>query len=428
MEQKKFHYAWVICAVTCMIYICTIGVLSNSSFGPYLISEGGLSNTQNSLLVSVRSVTSIIFCVLCAPFYKKVSLRLGLAGGLVAGGIAWICYAVASSYVLYVIGALIMGAVHGIAANVATAMIINNWFTARKNLAFGITTASSGLTGVVLPPVVRILVEQFSLTVCCTAVAIFFFVIGVITWLTVRDHPEDMGLKTYGYGQAETTKAKKVNNPSKPKPVYSPSKFHMALLFIVYFFIGGQLYATWSHVSVLLSTAGFESATFAGLLSFCGLMLMLGKILYGWVTDRGNAEISFYIFCPLQALGLIINAYAADTLNFNLAVIGCLLEGGAGVISTVGLSSMAAALYPEEKRFNQIVVWFTTFYNIGHTVFTPMFGIIADNFGTYSPAYYFCAVLGFANIVLVAVAFRGAAARAARSDPNPSGAVPDSGV
>lgn len=409
MNGKKLHYAWMICAITCLIYICTIGILSNSSFGPYLIENGGLTNTQNSLLVSLRSFTSIIFCILCAPFYKKVSLRAGLFGGVIAGGVAWLCYAIASSYALYVVGALIMGAVHGIAANVATAMIINNWFTTRKNLAFGITTASSGLTGVILPPVVRTLVEQFSLRTCFIAVAVFFFTVGILTWLIVRDHPEDLGMHTYGYDQAETENKKKT---SAHKAVYTPSRFHFILLLVVYFFIGGQLYATWSHVSVLLSTAGFESATFAGLLSFCGLMLMLGKILYGWITDRGNAEISFYIFCPLQAVGLLLNAYAASTMNFPIAIAGCLLEGGAGVISTVGLSSMAAALYPDEKNFNRIVVWFTTFYNIGHTVFTPMFGIIADRFGSYSPAYYGCAVLGFLNIILVAVAFRGAAKRA----------------
>lgn len=306
-----------------------------------------------------------------------------------------------------------MGIVHGIAANVATAMVINNWFIARKHLAFGITTASSGLTAIVLPPIVRTLVENFSLSICFSAVAAFFIIAGILSWLLIRDHPEDIGLKSYGYDQKEDTNSKEKEAVSAvPKAKYAPSKFHFALLLIVYFFIGGQLYATWSHVSVLLSTAGFKSATFSGLLSFCGLMLMLGKIIYGWVTDKGNAEISFYIFCPLQATGLILNAYAASTMNFSLAIAGCILEGGAGVISTVGISSMAAELYPDELNFNRIIVWFTTFYNIGHTFFAPLFGIIADNVGSYSPAFYGCAILGFINIALVAIAFRGSAKRA----------------
>ena len=412
--MKKVHYAWVICGVTCLIYICTIGMLSNSSFGPYILSDGGLSKTQYSMIVSVRSIFSMIFTALCGLFYTKVPLRFGLSTGLFVGALSFVLWGVAPSYTVYLIGAALAGVVHGLAANVATAMVINNWFTTRRNLAFGITTASSGLTAVILPPVVRGLVETYSLKVCFFTVAAFFALIGLLSFVLIRDKPEQKNLQSYGFGLEDIVrdgKKKKVSSGA-PAGTYAPSKLHFWLLMIVYFFIGGQLYATWSHVSVLFSNAGFNSASFSTLLSITGIALMCGKILYGYVTDKTNAEISFYIFCPLQAIGLLINAYAASNMNFTLAIVGCLLEGGAGVISTVGLSSMASELYRDNAGFNKAVVWFTTFYNIGHTVFSPMFGIIADTFGSYSPAYYGASVLGFANVVIVAYVFRGANKRA----------------
>ena len=410
IERKSKRYAWLVCILTCFIYICGIGFLSNGSFGPYLIKDGGLTNTQNSLLVSVRSVLSMISTALCAAFYKKIKLRHGVALGMIVGGIGWAIYAMAPSFGVYVCGAVLFGIVHGLAANVPAAMIVNNWFETRRNLVFGITTASSGFLSVILPPIVKYLVETFSLRVCFFSVCAVFMIVGVLTFLILRDYPSQLGLQAYGHGQTDTA-TKKVSSGA-PIGTYAPSKLHFWILQIVYFNIGIQLYSTWSHVSVLHSTSGFDSATFATLLSIAGFALMAGKIVFGQITDRTNAEITFYIFCPLQAIGCILNAFASDTQNFTLAVVACLLEGGAGVISTVGLSSVASELYKGNNAFTKAVVWFTTFYNVGHTVSAPIFGMIADRIGTYSPAFYGAGVIGFINVVLMAIVFRGSAKRA----------------
>ena len=411
--MKKIHYAWVICGVTCLVYICTIGMISNSVYGSYLLADG-MTKTQYSLIVSVRSYLSMACTALCALFYKKVSLRVGLSGGLIVGALYFVIFALAPSFSAYIVGAALSGIVHGLAAGVATAMLIKNWFTTKRNLAFGITTASSGLTAVILPPIVRALVETYSLQTCFLTIAAFFTLVGIIAGIFLRDRPEQKNLQSYGHGLADTVadKGKKKVASGAPAGTYAPSKLHFCLLLIVYFFIGGQLYATWSHVSVLFSDAGFNSASFATLLSITGIALMFGKILYGHVTDRTNAEISFYIFCPLQSIGVIINAYAASHMNFSLAVVGCLLEGGAGVISTVGLSAMAAELFHDSDEFRRAVVFFTTFYNLGNAVITPIFGLTSDRFGSYSPAFYGAAVLGFINLAIVAFVFRGANRRA----------------
>lgn len=412
IERRSKRYAWLVCILTCFIYICGIGFLSNGSFGPYLISDGGLTNTQNSLLVSIRSILSMIATATCAMFYKKISLRVGVSLGMIVGGIGWAFYAMAPNFGTYVCGAVLFGIVHGLAANVPAAMIVNNWFETKRNLVFGITTASSGFLSVILPPIVKYLVETFSLRTCFFVVCAVFLIVGVLTFIILRDRPADLGLHAYGYGMKDT--GTKKNSSGAPIGTYAPSKLHFWILQLVYLNIGIQLYSTWSHVSVLHAASGFDSASFATLLSIAGFALMAGKIIFGQITDRTNAELTFYIFCPLQAVGCILNAYASDSQNFTLAVVACLLEGGAGVISTVGLSSVATELYKGSNAFTKAVVWFTTFYNVGHTISAPVFGMIADAVGTYSPAFYGAGVIGFINVILMAIVFRGSAKRAQR--------------
>lgn len=414
-KHSPLHYAWIICIITCMIYFLTIGGLSNSSYGPYLISDAGLTNTESSWLVSIRVYVAILFTALSQPFYKRFSLRIGFTGGLLLGGIAWFIYMISArgdSFASYIPGAVLMGVGYGLSGGVACALIVNNWFVSRKNLVFGITTASSGFTAIVLPPVIGILAEAYSLSAFFMVTGITYVVIGLVVWFLVKDRPEQMGLLPYGIDDPKEAAALKTSKKRKSGRVYSITKFHITLYLIVHFFIGIQLFATWSHVSVLLSTAGYDTVTFSGLLSFCGICLIFGKTLYGWVTDRGNAETSFYIFCPIQATGCIINAIGALYLNFPLTVIGCLLECCAGVISTVGVSALAAELFPDERNFTKAVTWCLVVYNLGNAIFAPFFGMVADATGSYAPAFIGAGILGYVNIVLIAILFRSAKKRA----------------
>ena len=105
-KMKKVHYAWVVCAAGTLAMICNMGVCSTlmSAFLPY-IKATGISGSESSMIVSVRSFCSLATMFLVPLYYRKVSLRLGMTLATVLGGVGMLVFALGGSVWVYYIGA-----------------------------------------------------------------------------------------------------------------------------------------------------------------------------------------------------------------------------------------------------------------------------------------------------------------------------------
>lgn len=403
-EQGK-NYCWLVVAVTCGILFCNMGIIASSIHGSYLISEVGLSNVQNSMLISVRLFFCLIGSALCGVYFSRLSLHAGLTLSMVMGTASYALFAIAGDYPVFLAAAALSGMTQGFGGSIGTSVLIKNWFVKKQSFAFGVTAAASGLCSVILPGLVRNLTESASLRTAFLAETGIFAAVALVTFLVIRDRPEQIGLRAYG---AESGNMRWGNEHTETVgEVRKTSKQSFVLLAVMFILSGGQIYATWIHFSVLFSTAGFPSSEYTVLLSIGGAALMAGKILYGLFTDRFGSKSAFYLFCPIQMAGLLLNCCAVMTGSFAVGVIGSILEGGAGVITTVGMSSMAADLYPDSEDFKKKMIWFTCIHLSGSLIFSTLFGVTADLFSSYVPIFAVCALLGAVNMVLVKLAYKG---------------------
>lgn len=407
--MKKNYYAWVMVAMSCFICFVSIGMISNSVHAPYFI-EGGLTNAENSLLVSLRTFSGVFATAVCGVYYKKLSLKNGMALGLLFGAISYSLYSIADVFWIYAVAALFSGVCFGIASSVPTSILVKNWFNKNRSLAFGITTASSGLTSLVLPQIVKVLTDAFSFKTTLMIEAILFVVVAVLTFVLVVDNPADKGLEPYG-GTVENTEES--NAKSKKHFAYlpgelKPTKLHFVILCLIFFLIGCQLYATWNHMSLLYSTEGIDMTIVMSLISIAGGALMVGKMVFGVFSDKFNGKIAYIVFCIVQVVGMFISCFAAYTHSLPLGIIGCLLEGGAAVTATTGMSTICSELYPNPEEYKNKLVTLTVVYNAGGFIFSPIFGIIADGVGSYIPAFIMASILGIVTIILIAILYSGA--------------------
>ena len=138
-----------------------------------------------------------------------------------------------------------------------------------------------------------------------------------------------------------------------------------------------------SHLTMLYTSSGYSSLFVAGLLSYLGAMISLGKIVCGQVYDRLG--------------GLGGNCFAFGTLLLALAL--CTLAPIGGVllpvlaITAFGLGLSITAVSPARwagdlcADYESGVRSITLAFTAGMLVFGPLPGLLADWLGGYVPAY-----------------------------------------
>ena len=223
-------------------------------------------------------------------------------------------------------------------------------------------------------------------------------VLGLLVFLLVRDVPGDLGLEPYHLGGPETPAP-----PPRPAPAGMTPALRLSLLLAV-FLIGGPGGPGFSHLTVLYTTAGYDSASAALLISYLGLVICVSKILCGQIYDRfGSRAGNWYVhlvflagllLCCLAHLGGMLPAFAAMTL-FGLGL----------SISAVTFAIWSADLFGD-AQYEGAVRSLTVSYALGMLLFGPIPGLLADRFHSYVPAYALFALCLAVSLVIIQRAYR----------------------
>ena len=223
-------------------------------------------------------------------------------------------------------------------------------------------------------------------------------VLGLLVFLLVRDVPGDLGLEPYHLGGPETPAP-----PPRPAPAGMTPALRLSLLLAV-FLIGGPGGPGFSHLTVLYTPAGYDSASAALLISYLGLVICVSKILCGQIYDRfGSRAGNWYVhlvflagllLCCLAHLGGMLPAFAAMTL-FGLGL----------PISAVTFAVWSADLFGD-AQYEGAVRSLTVSYALGMLLFGPIPGLLADRFHSYVPAYALFALCLAVSLVIIQRAYR----------------------
>lgn len=390
MDKKK--YRWVICAGCTLMFFCTagLGMTGFSVYQPYLISDGGLTNAQASMLTSIRSMFTFITMFAAARILNKTDIRRG--GALSAAGIAaaMLLYGAADSFPVYAAGAAVAGSCYGIGGMLAVSVMIHRWFEEHQGLAVGICSAGSGFSAVIGTPVITWLIETFSMRTAFFIEAAFTAVLAVLVFLMLRNRPK--GEERPPQFVSKTAKGK------KKETMFRIGKREAAFVMAGVLLMGFTYPAT-SHISVLYRNEGFSPAHVSLLVSAMGAALFVGKCVYGQAADKLGSFRSGNIFFGMLVIGSALCCLAGNG-NMGLAVAAVVLVSCGSVLLSVGLTIIADAVaklqyYAVVVRRIQIV------YMLGSMVFGVVPGIIADHAGNYIPAYVLITVFAAAAMLLI---------------------------
>ena len=109
MEPK--YYRWVICGAGMIALFCTGGLLITgfNVYTPYLISEGGLSDAEVSLVLLVRNLFSLLSMFLVVPMIRKLDIRLNITIAVLSGAAAFAVFSAAQHVLLFCLGMALAG-------------------------------------------------------------------------------------------------------------------------------------------------------------------------------------------------------------------------------------------------------------------------------------------------------------------------------
>ncbi len=403
--RKDSMWPWVICAGSVLVFFTSIGLTPGtfSVHAPFMIEEWGLTNTQNSSIVSVRTFAGLVAIYLCGVYYNKLfSLRVGMSIGVVLGGIGFFIFSQADSFAMGCIAACFTGACYGFAGSVPVSIIIANWFNKKRVTAMSIAFASSGIAAWIVPPIVSRLIVATSLSNAFIIEGCVIIGIAIVAFLLLRNKPEDVGVEPLGgkdFLEAEKKTKKKVE-------IFHPTKASQAMVYVVSFIIGAINFTAYNHFTVLYTTdGGWDPVTASGFLSMAGFALLVGKLLGGWLADRYSARSTAFIFFGFTLAAMIMAPLLCDVSNSMIPRITMLVYGIGGILATTGISAYALELSTKED-YPRVARWSYVVYGISSVICSYGMGFIADMTGGYAPAYYVLAAVTVIGFLLLQYAYR----------------------
>lgn len=396
--MKRIHYAWVVCAAATLATISNLGLCGTlmSAYMPY-IAATGVSGSVISTMVSIRSLFSLVGLFFVSVYYRMFSLRKGIALASVFGAAAMLIFSVGGNAYIYYAGSALAGLVIGIGSSFPTSLLLTRWFRRRIGLALGICASGSGISLVCFPALIDKIVNMFGLQVAFWCLSGFSLVSALVVGLLIRNAPQEMGLSAFDRGPEPKTAANATEG-------FHVSAGIMILLLIQVILVSGISSTGSSHLTILMTSSGYDSDVAALFLSMFGLCLTAGKFIYGAAADRMGTKTASVVVGVILVVGLMLPCFMDGEAMWPCATTMLLLGLGYPP-STLGIALWATD-FSSIKTYEKTLKRMQILGSVGGVVIGAMPGRIYDAFGHYQGAYVVLAIGSALCIPMLLIAYR----------------------
>ena len=407
--RLPFFYGWIIVALGLLGMGSWTGIRTSFAvFYAALLDEFGWSRGGAA---GVQSVAYIVYLIL-APLAGGLIDRFGprrviLPGLLICCGGLTLCAYISNLLHFYLLFGVVVAT--GITAISITAYspILAHWFEKKRGLAVGIAVSGMGLGTFVVVPLAQHFISLWGWRASFVALGILIFIVLFpLTLIFIRYRPSDLGLSPDGAvaGQAPKKRTVQVVDPAwaatdwTVKRIFKTSRYWALLTFV--FLSITPVYLMITHSVRFFIDKGVEKMAAAFFLAAVGIVSLVFRIFWGWLSDRIGREPTFTcgaVFLTLAALCLIfINATGQTRLAYLFSL---LLGMGWGVTAPMFIS-VSADLF-QGKRFGLIYGILEAVVGAGCAFGAWFGGFIFDKTQSYQAAFILCAAFALASGVIV---------------------------
>lgn len=303
LDKKR----WIVLLAACFINLCLGSIYAWSVFSSamteYFNTSLGMNVTPGDLAIVYTIANSVgPITMISGGWFND---KFGPKKVILVGGIMWGLGMFLSGFATSV-GFLIVtyGLVGGLGLGMAYGSTISTcvkFFPDKRGLIGGITTAVYGMSSVILPPIVTVVVKNTDATFAFKAVGITFMVLIALSCLFMEQCPE--GYKPNGYEPAVKADGAAPKNLDWKGMLKTPAFYIMLLLLTCGAFTGMMIISQASAVAQNMIGMTVVSASLA--VSVLAFFNAIGRIVAGYVSDKIGRINTLTVACALAIVGLV---------------------------------------------------------------------------------------------------------------------------
>ncbi|GLY01218.1 MFS transporter [Actinoplanes sp. NBRC 101535] len=409
--KYRIHPAWLVAVAAFVALIGAAGFRATPSvlLQP-LHEEFGWSLSTISAAVSVN----LLLYGLTAPFAAALMNRFGIrrvamAALLLVSAGSGLTVFMTQSWQLMLCWGVLVGLGTGSLALGFVATITGRWFVRHRGLVTGVLTAGGATGNLIFLPVLSRLAESEGWRTASLTVSVAAVCVVPLIWWRLRDHPADLGVAALG---ADTVVA------APPKPAGGAARTALSALrdaarTRAFWLLAGGFAICGATTNGLVGTHfipaahdhGMPQTTAAGLLALVGVFDIAGTIASGWLTDRVDSRILLGAYYALRGLSLLVlpSLFAAAAHPSMLIFI---LFYGLDWVATVPPTVTLCREY--FGAAGPIVFgWVFASHQIGAAFAATAAGLVRDQLGAYTWAWYGAGALALLASLLSLMLFAG---------------------
>ena len=301
-----WFYGWNAVAVGIFTVAMLMGAV-NFSFTFYVVSwidEFGSSRTIAMLALSAGQICGGLLLPFSGRAMDRYSIRWLASGGILIFGIAFFLISYAASMLqIILLYALFISAAEALAGPLLAQTIAAKWFRARRGMAIGLAALGTSIGGFLLPPVVVYFLIEYGWRTAHLYVALIVMVVTIpMLLLIVRNSPEQKGLEPEPEGDSKRSVARGERTWST-RQILTSRVFWL----IVIGFLPAMETTTSivSNLALYTKDLDIDTQRAAFLMSTLSLMMISGKIGFGYLADRVDLRVLFFAGIALLATALL---------------------------------------------------------------------------------------------------------------------------
>lgn len=398
------HPAWWVALAAGTVYFVQ-GGLGSYALGvllPVWVNEEGWSRTAISIAYALSTLLPGLAGVPIGRWTDRHGSRGVIVGGALLTGASYVLLGLVTTLVLFFIVFGLGSVGRAGMSQVPVAAAIARWFVDKRGLAMGIAVSGISLAGVVLVPLVTWLIGAFGWR---SAVVVLGFGIWLLVippvWFAMRGSPAERGVRPLG-----------AERPAAAPPIRAPTadtpSLAVALAGPAFWLLAGALTLGHAgsnsiglHALPALLDKGVPSAEGASAISLMAGCSILGKLAFGWLSDRFGSALLLAVAYLAQVGGFLLLALAGPGLGVWLFALlyGLSLGGTVTLQPTVVADRFGVAAYG--AIYGAIGLPLALVSSASPIVA----GSIRELTGSYAPAFFGFAISSGLGIAAMMVAF-----------------------
>lgn len=392
---------WIVLFACCVANLCIGSIYAWSVFaGPmaeHLNALNGTSMTAADLAIvfSVANGDAFITTITGGYLEKKIGAKWVILIGTVVFGLGFVVSGLARSVFVLVLGfSLMCGLANGF-AYVCTISNAVKFFPDKKGLAGGISTASFGISSVIIPPIADVLNNSVGVCPAFIIFGVVIVVLGIICSLLIINCPDNF--VPTGWTPKAGQDLSSVEDKNARQMLSSPVFYVMLGMLTIGSTLGLMTISEAS--SVAQSMLGMTATAAALVVSALALFNTGGRIVAGWISDkigRINTLIGTFVAAIIALALIYLSGGNGSELVFcaGICLIGLCYGAFMGVYP--GFTSDQFGVKYSSLNYGIMFIGFSAGGIIGPMLMQGVF----NSQGTYRPAFLISIAFSAAGLAL----------------------------